>query len=114
MAFKETEKVLIEAVVSAFVTRRRPPAHILEKLDYGFRLKGQSVELFEIRPKFNDHSVKLNINYAKATYVKTKKIWKVYWKRGTGEWWPYEPCKVKKIEDFIRLVEKDKDHCFFG
>jgi hypothetical protein len=114
MSFSQTEKVLIEAVVDAFITRRRPAAHIREKLDHSYRLKGQSVELFEIRPKFNDHSVKLNIDYAKATYVKTRKIWKVYWKRGNGQWWPYIPHKVKKIEDFIRLVEKDKDHCFFG
>ena len=46
----DIERKRIEKAVSAFVEKRRPPAHIRPKLDFGFRVSDQSVELFEIRP----------------------------------------------------------------
>ena len=114
MAFSQTEKVMIEAVLAAFVERRRPPVHLRDKLEHGFRMDGQAIELFEVRPRFDDKTRKTQLSFAKARYVKTAKAWKVYWMRGNGRWWPYQPGQVKKVEDFIRLVEEDKDNCFFG
>ena len=41
----------IEALEN-FVERIRPPLHIREKLDIGYKIEDQSIFVFEIRPKF--------------------------------------------------------------
>lgn len=114
MAFNQKEKLLIEAVVGVFIERHRPPVHLREKVDWGFHLSGESVEIFEIRPQFNKPAVKLQHAFAKATRVKSRDVWKVYWMRGNLKWHPHEPAEVKELEDFLAAVDKDKHHCFFG
>jgi len=52
---------------------------------------------------------------AKATYVKNKKIWKLYWQRADMKWYGYEPeAEVKSVEEFLEVVEADKHACFYG
>jgi hypothetical protein len=115
MAFSQTEKVMIEAVLAAFVERRRPPVHLREKLDWGFRIDNQSVEIFAVRPRHDDKKRKVQEPLAKATYVKTAKNWNVYWMRADLKWHSYGPAKtVKDIEGFIELVDEDKHNCFLG
>jgi hypothetical protein len=43
MALNDIERKRIEKTVSAFVEKRRPTPHIRPKLDFGFRVSGQSV-----------------------------------------------------------------------
>jgi hypothetical protein len=50
MALSEFETKKCEKAIEAFMNRRRPPEHIRDKLDLGYRIKRRSVELFEIRP----------------------------------------------------------------
>ena len=49
MAFSEFETKEYERIVHGFVEKRRPPPHIRHEVDLGYRLKNQSVEIFEIR-----------------------------------------------------------------
>ena len=77
MPFNDIEKKRIEKKAAQFVEKRRPPPHIRPKLDYGFRISGQSVELFEIRPRWDRPEDKMENGFAKATYVRTQEIWKV-------------------------------------
>ena len=50
---------------------------------------------------------------AKATFVKSKKIWKVFWQRADLKWHSYPPVpKVNFIEEFVELVEQDQNNCF--
>ena len=78
MALNDIERKRIEKTVSAFVEKRRPAPHIRPKLDFGFRVSGQSVELFEIRPQWDRPTVKRESSFAKATFVRTQGMWKVY------------------------------------
>jgi len=50
MAISEFEIKRFEKLVGAYVKKHRPPAHIRDKVDLGFRVKDQSIEIFEIRP----------------------------------------------------------------
>ncbi|MBL8516695.1 MAG: hypothetical protein JNM76_06970 [Betaproteobacteria bacterium] len=50
MVLSEFEAKRVEKVVGAFVANRRPPPNIRKQVDLGFRVKGQSVEIFEVRP----------------------------------------------------------------
>src|SRR5687767_7046075 len=91
MPLNEFEQKKCELLLSKFVEKRRPPAAMRDKLDYGFRIKGLSVELFEIRPAWDNPKVKIDAPFAKATYVNTEKIWKVYWQRADLKWHRYQP-----------------------
>jgi len=115
MAFSEFEQKRTEKIVAEYVQKHRPPAHIRNKVDLSFRVKGQSVEIFEIRPKWDHPSVKIEESVAKATYVKRKRNWKIYWQRADLKWHRYDPePEVKTIEKFLDVLEKDQYSCFFG
>jgi hypothetical protein len=115
MALSEFEQKRVEKIVREYVEKHRPPAHIRNKVDLSFRVKGQSIEIFEIRPRWNDPTEKIEESVAKATYVKSKHIWKVFWQRADLKWHRYDPVpQVKTIEKFLDVVEKDQYSCFFG
>ncbi len=115
MAFRDSEGKDIEIAVGAFVEKRRPPENIRDKVDIGFRIEGQSVEIFEIRPFWHDSEVKVESPGAKATYVRTQNVWKVYWQRADLKWHSYTPePEVKSIDELLALVDEDKWCAFWG
>ena len=115
MALSEHERHRFEKPVSAFIESRRPPVHIRPELDLGYRFEGQSVEIFEIRPAFKESGEIIENPVAKATYVKNRQIWKIYWMRADLNWHRYEPqATVPSIEDFLAVIDRDPYGCFFG
>jgi hypothetical protein len=115
MAFSEFEKRRYEKAVARYVETKRPPAHIRPELDLGYKLQGQSFEIFEIRPLWNNPEKKIKEAVAKATYVKSKRVWKVYWQRADLKWHRYDPDpEVNSIEEFLDVVERDEYCCFYG
>ncbi|MFI5348002.1 MAG: DUF3024 domain-containing protein [Elusimicrobiota bacterium] len=106
---------VLDRVVRGFLDKLRPnEPTIREKLDFGFRFHKQSVELIEIRPRWNGKPGKTEHAFAKATFVRSPGAWKVYWMRGNLKWHPYEPATAPSLEAFLDLVHADKQHCFFG
>jgi len=115
VAISEFEEKRCESEMEKFLSKHRPPAHIRSQLDIGYRLENQSVQIFELRPQWNDPSQKTETPVAKATYVKTQKIWKIYWHKSDMKWHRYEPNpEVRFFEDFLSIVGEDKHACFFG
>jgi hypothetical protein len=115
MTLSEFETKRCEKLVGQYVENHRPPAHIRNELDLDFCIKEQSVEIFEIRPAWREPGVKIETPVAKATYVKTQQIWKVYWQRADLKWHRYDPDpEVKTIEEFLDVVERDEYGCFYG
>jgi hypothetical protein len=111
----ELEAKRYDRLVGAFVEKRRPPAHIRPKLDLGYRFIGQSVEIFEIRPRWDNPGEKIEEKVAKATYVRTQGVWRVFWQRSDLKWHRYDPApEVKGLEEFLALVDRDEYACFFG
>jgi hypothetical protein len=107
------DRVKISKTVRAFLEKRRPPLAVRPKLDFGFRFSDQSVELIEIRPRMSKPG-KTEHAFAKATFVKSRGVWKVFWMRGNLKWHPYKPPHAKSLEDFLKMVDEDRQHCFFG
>lgn len=98
-----------------YVSRVRPEPEIRDKLDLGYEIKGQSIILHEIRPAWNNPNEILKEDYAKATFVKKKNTWKVFWMRANLKWHSYCPYPtVKSLVDFLKLVDEDKYACFKG
>ena len=115
MALSDLERQRYEREMGAFLEKRRPPAHIRPELDIGFRLTDQSVEIFEVRPRWDRPQERMETPVAKATYVKAQNVWKVFWMRQDLKWHRYDPApEVASLEDFARLVDEDKHACFFG
>jgi len=115
MALNDLERKRVERALERFLAKRRPPPHIRPDLDIGYRITGQSVEILEIRPQWDDRSVIRQHPIAKATYVRTQDVWKVFWKRANLKWHGYEPAAaVPSIEKFLAVVDADPYGCFFG
>ena len=115
MAFTEFELRRIERDIAKFMERRRPPPHIRPKLDIGHRISGNSVEIFEIRPVWDNPKEKMEHSIAKATFVRTKNLWRVFWMRRDLKWHGYEPnSTVRSLEAFLSVVDRDEYCCFFG
>ena len=115
MAFSEFELKKYEKAVKEFIEKNRPPIHIRKELDLGYKIEGQSVELFEVRPRWDNRNKTVHISVAKATYVQARNIWKIYWKRSDLKWHEYGPYpEAKGIEEFLEVVKSDAFGCFFG
>lgn len=115
MPFNDLEKKRIENALDKFLAKRRPAPHIRKELDIGYCLTGQSVELVEIRPQWDDPTIIRDRPFAKATYVRTQDCWKVFWMRATLKWQGYEPnATVASIDEFLAVVDRDQYGCFWG
>jgi hypothetical protein len=115
MAFNDIEEQRVKKAVGAFIESRRPPQHIRRELDIGFRVSGQSVEIFETRPAWRRPGETIEHSVAKATFVRTQAVWKVFWQRADLKWHSYSPAAtVGSVEKFLDLVEQDPYACFWG
>lgn len=115
MALTDLERRRCERDLAKFMERRRPPPDIRPKLDIGYRIAGHSVELFEIRPDWQDPKKTMEHPFAKATFVRTRNLWRVFWMRRDLKWHGYEPNpEVRSLEAFLHVVDRDEYCCFFG
>jgi len=115
MAFTEEERQFHEKTIQWYLENNRPPEHIRPELDIGCRLDGQSVTIFEIRPDWQDRTLTIEHNVAKATYIRTQDRWKVLWQRSDLKWHGYTPMMyVSSLTEFFHLVKEDDHCCFFG
>lgn len=113
MALTELEIRRTGKVMNDFVNRKRPPMHVRDQVDFKWKLEGQSVYLVEIRRlmdgELNERS------FAKATWIRTQAVWKIYWQRADLKWHSYEPvAAAKSIQGFCDAVEADPYGCFWG
>ncbi len=98
-----------------YIAKVRPEPEIRNQLDLSYEIKDQSVILNEIRPAWNNPKEIFTSSYAKATFVKNKNVWKIFWKRADNKWHTYKPRPtVEELKDFLKLVDEDKYGCFKG
>lgn len=115
MAISEFETKRVEKLAQGYVESHRPPAHIRAKLDIDYKITDQSLELLEVRPRWDNPNEIMRSSFAKCTFVKKTKTWKVYWMRQDLKWHSYEPTpEVPTLEDFLKIVSEDKMACFRG
>ncbi len=115
MAISEFEIKRCDKYVSEYIAKHRPPAHIRNEVDLCYRIEDQSIIIYELRSIWNKPDKKIEAMVAKTTYVKKSKIWKVYWHRADMKWHSYDPTpEVNTLEEFLSLLEEDKNCCFYG
>ena len=114
---KENESTIdfIEVQIKSFVENMRPPVEIRDQLDIDYKYDKSSIELYEIRPHFEIKDKIIHSSFAKARFIKSRNIWRIYWMRASGKWDPYEPdLEVSYVKDFLEIVNEDKYGCFKG
>ena len=68
MSFSEFELKRYEKIVDGYVQKNRPSPSIRSQLDLSYRIQGQSVEIFEIRPMWRNPDETIENPVIKATY----------------------------------------------
>ena len=106
---------VIENQIQKFIEKIRPPVAIRKKLDIGYSYNDRVLEIFEIRPRWDNKKLKMNSPVAKTRFVKSKGVWIIYWMRASGKWVRYKPNpEVKTISKFFEILKTDKYGCFWG
>ena len=115
MALSELELQRCEQALLQFMARRRPPPQIRDQLDIQYRISGHSVEIFAVRPSWQDRAKKMESPVMKATFVRTKDHWRIFWMRQDLKWHSYQPSpEVATLESVLDIVDRDEFCCFFG
>ena len=115
MALEFPTEIEIIEVMEGYLVNARPPEEIRKELDINYVVDGQSVIVNEVRPSWRDETIIEQIPIAKTTFVKSTGSWKIFWMRGDLKWHSYEPKPtVKKLRDFVKVLEEDKHGCFWG
>ena len=70
MTLSEFDIKRCEQLVAEFIERRRPSPRLRKEVDLAFRIKGPSVEIFEIRAHRTRKGKPVEHRIAKATYLK--------------------------------------------
>ena len=89
MALSEFEQARVERLMRAYLERHRPPPHLRGRVDLGYRLEGQTLDLFEIRADWQDPERKLEMPAARARYIKSRRRW---------SWWRLTPTAASSAE----------------
>lgn len=104
-----------DRIISNFIESIRPPVEMRNQIDIGYSFQNNEIIFFEIRPQWNDESKVHQYPFVKAKYIKSQKLWKIYWMRDNGNWELYEHNPtVHSINSFIEIVEDDEFGCFRG
>jgi hypothetical protein len=116
MAFTDLEIAEHSALIEKlFWSKRRPPLSLRDKIREGQRFTGNSIELFFVRPRYNDASRMIEESIAKITFVRSRGRWRLFWKRADLKWHGYPECReTDSLSKALRVIETDALGCFFG
>lgn len=115
MPLSEFEIKRYEIAKKNFLLKRRPHPSVRDKCDLNCRLNNQSVEIFELRPQWNNPETINEYPLAKMTYSLDKKEWKIFSLSSNLKWKSYQRQKsAKTIEDVFSIIDYDETGIFFG
>ncbi len=115
MAFSDIERGINTNALAVFLERKRPPEHIRTQVDIGYAIVGHTVDIFEIRPNWQDKKATQRTPVARIKFVRTRELWLLYWMRHDLKWHEYEPDPIHgTLESALKTVEADAYCCFFG
>lgn len=113
MALSELELAGVHRTMAAYIARRRPRPEIRNELDIGYSIENQSIIVHEDR-RLYDGSWMIE-PVAKTTWVKTQRIWKVFWMRADLRWHSYEPlATARTLDKVLEEIDADPYGCFWG
>lgn len=96
-------------------SRRRPPLHLRDMLREGQRFTGHAIEFFFVRPAYSRPDQRVEESLAKVRFVRSRGVWRLFWKRADGRWHAYQPCpETPTLKEALQVIDQDAYSCFFG
>ncbi len=108
-------KSLVEKKVGDFC-KKRVPAHLLEKINISYKVKGNSVTIFENRapwrPELKDWT---SMSIAQIRYDDKIGEWSLYCADRNDKWHKYMDFEAtKNIDKILAEIDKDPTGIFWG
>ncbi|MBT8470119.1 MAG: DUF3024 domain-containing protein [Myxococcales bacterium] len=114
MAFSELELKRIEEEVGGLCAARSPE-HLRDEIRLEYRVQGHSIVIYEVRPRWGAPGELMEELCAKIRYVRTRKVWQLYWQRADLKWHLYEPLpEASRLGPLLKHIDEDPHSCFFG
>jgi hypothetical protein len=114
MALPEFVKRRVEERLAAYC-EQKVPRHLRNQVRLGYKIRGNSVTLFEERPAFGDSGQWVDIKVAQFRFDAAQGEWTLYCADRNSRWYDYFDSEPSK--DFDRLlneVEDDPTGIFWG
>lgn len=91
------------------------PSHVRDQLREGFYFDGPSIVLYESRPRFQRPSEWGEHGVAKFTYVKSRRVWRLFCQFRDLQWHAYEPLpEATSLARLVAEVDDDPTGIFWG
>ena len=114
MAFTEIELARVKKIVGGFC-EKRVPVEIRDELRLEYSIDRHDVELYEVRPHWEDPAEEMQTPVAKFRFVRSTREWRLFWMRQDLKWHAYEPCaSSRRLEELVEVVGRDEIGSFFG
>lgn len=115
MALSEFENKKWEKELQAYIETIRPPSHMRNEVDIQFKIDGQNIFIFEVRPSFQDPNEMIETPVIKGRYFKSRKEWTIYWQRTDLKWHIYETHpSASSLSELLNVLKTDEYGCFWG
>lgn len=114
MALPEFTKRLVESKLSSYCDQR-VPLHVRDQVKLAFKIRGDSVTLFEQRRAFREKSKWVDIPVAQFRFSPGRSLWTLFCADRNSKWHEYFPIKpARDIDVLLAEVDKDPTGIFWG
>ena len=114
MPLPEFTQQLIKSKLSSYCNKRVPP-HVRDQIKLDFKIRGNSVTLFEQRRSLHKQDEWIDIPIAQFRYDTAESLWTLFCTDRNSKWHQYTPAKPSKDFNTLLLeVENDPTGIFWG
>ncbi len=114
MAISEFQREHVAKRLADYCERRVPP-DVRDQVRLEFRIGPRDVELFEVRPQFDNPAAWLEHPVAKFRWVASHREWRLYCQFRDLRWHEYEPrFAAGDFDTLLAEVDRDPTCIFWG
>ncbi len=93
----------------------RVPLRVRDKVRLSFRIEGNVIDLFELRPRFRAPRQWQEDSVARFRHVQSHRVWRLYCQYRDLRWHEYEPLfEARSFDELLTEVNKDPTGIFWG
>jgi len=91
------------------------PQRVRDKVRLSFRIEGNVIDLFEVRPRFRVPRQWQEEGVARFRYVQSRRVWRLYCQYRDLRWHEYEPhFEARSFDELLTEVDQDPTGIFWG
>jgi hypothetical protein len=114
MALPEFTKKMVEVKLARYCAEKIPD-HARHQIRIAFKIRGNSVTLFEERPYYQDNSIWTSMPIANFRFDPNTTKWTLYCADRNSKWFLYMDIDSKEnFDDLLSEVDRDPTGIFWG